>query len=641
MSLLQWFDAREAAAAGASLAEQLEPKAAATLMAAGGKNAAGALQDFLERAGRTVRTLELNFYKRAKLANSFKWQLLERGVDKPTAEAVTNALVMHLLTHSGGVAAGNPAAASGSDSESHGVDSDHDGSGSAKQLLVRGNACFARGEYVEALNLYERLATLKPRHADALNNIGATLCKLSRFHEAEDYLRRAIKLRPEFPEALFALGVVQHWRGLSPEAEAPLRRALKLKPSYVNARSLLGMVLAFQGRLGDAEIQFGKVLKIAPNNADAMVGMGEVARMSGRFADAESWFARALAINPSMAGACAALALLRKMSVSDGAWLERAVEIADSGIPPTEEAALRFSIGKYHDDIGEFARAFESYRQANDLARSVAEPYRRDAHERFVDDLIRVYTRETILTLPNGGSDSRRPVFVVGMLRSGSTLAEQIIASHPAAKGAGELGFWSNVGRKHEAAIRSGSVDQGLRTKLAEDYLRVLAEQSSDALHIVDKALINADYLGLIHSVFPNARIIHMRRNPIDSCLSCYFQQFSPAFVFSLDLTDLAHYYRQHHRLMAHWHQVLPPGSILEVPYEGLVADQAAWTARMLEFIGLEWDDSCLDFYKNDRGVTTASTWQVRQKIYQGSVGRWRHYEKFIKPLMSLKQLDD
>jgi hypothetical protein len=132
-----------------------------------------------------------------------------------------------------------------------------------------------------------------------------------------------------------------------------------------------------------------------------------------------------------------------------------------------------------------------------------------------------------------------------------------------------------------------------------------------------------------------------MRRNPIDTCLSCYFQQFSQAFTFSLDLSDLAHYYQQHHRLMAHWREVLPPGSILDVPYEGLVTDQAAWTARMLEFIGLPWDDSCLNFEKTDRGVATASTWQVRQKIYQDSVGRWRHYEKFVKPLMSLQQLDD
>ncbi len=630
MSVLQWFSASQAAAAGASLADELEPKATATLMVEGGKDLAGALKGFLERAERTVRVLELNFYKRAKLANSFKWRLLERGVDKQVADAITDALVMHLLTNSNGAAAVP---------ESQDVDAEHGGSGSTRQLLVRGNACFARGEYAEALSLYEKLAELKPRNADALNNIGATLCKLNRFYEAEDYLRRAIKLRPEFPDALYSLAVIRQWKGLYPEAEGTLRRLLKIKPSHADARSLLGVTLAFQGRLREAEIQCGKALKIAPKNTDAMAGMGEVARMDGHFADAESWFRRALAIDPSMPGVWAALAMLRKMSVSDGPWFTRALEIADSGIPPTEEAALRFSIGKYHDDLGQYARAFASYQQANDLARSISEPYRREAHEHFVDDMIRVQTRESIMALPNTGSDSRRPVFVVGMLRSGSTLAEQIIASHPAVTGAGELGFWSNAGRKHEAAIRSGPIDGALRTKLAEDYLRVLAEQSGDAVHVVDKALVNADYLGLIHSVFPNARIVYMRRNPIDTCLSCYFQQFSPALAYSLDLSDLAHYYQQHHRLMGHWRQVLPPGSILDVPYEGLVADQAAWTARILEFIGLPWDDRCLDFHKTDRGVATASTWQVRQKIYDTSVQRWRHYEKFIGPLARLQDL--
>ena len=536
-----------------------------------------------------------------------------------------------MLTNSGGAAAV---------SEPPEVNADRDSSRGAKRLLVDGNACFARGEYIEALNLYEQLATLKPRHADALNNIGATLCKLSRFNEAEDYLQRAIKLNRIFPEALFCLGVVQQWKGLYQEAERSLRRALKSKPSHADARSLLGLVLAFQGRLRDAEIQLGKALKIDPRNAEAMVGMGEVARMAGHFADADSWLRRALEINPRMPGAWAGLAMLRRMSVSDGAWLERAADIAESDIPPTEKASLRFSIGKYHDDVGDYARAFESYRQGNELARGLAEPYRGDVHECFVDDLIRVHTREAIRARPDAGSNSRRPVFIVGMLRSGSTLAEQIIASHPSATGAGELGFWSNVGRKHEAEIRSRPLDPALRAKLAEDYLRVLAEISSDATRVVDKALVNADYLGVIHSVFPDARVFHMQRNPIDTCLSCYFQQFSQAFSFSLDLSDLAHYYRQHHRLMAHWREVLPPGFMLDVPYEGLVADQTGWTARMLEFIGLEWDDRCLEFHKNDRGVSTASTWQVRQKIYDTSVERWRKYEKFLGPLISLKNLD-
>jgi hypothetical protein len=172
---------------------------------------------------------------------------------------------------------------------------------------------------------------------------------------------------------------------------------------------------------------------------------------------------------------------------------------------------------------------------------------------------------------------------------------------------------------------------------LAKEYLQVLEAKSGEALRVVDKAPVNSDYLGVIHSVFPNARFIYMQRDPIDTCLSCYFQKFVLSLNFTMDLSDLADYYRQHQRLMAHWHAVLPQGTILEVPYEELIADQAAWTRRILDFLDLEWDNRVLDFHNTQRAVVTASFWQVRQKIYKSSVRRWRNYEKFVGPLLDLK----
>jgi hypothetical protein len=223
------------------------------------------------------------------------------------------------------------------------------------------------------------------------------------------------------------------------------------------------------------------------------------------------------------------------------------------------------------------------------------------------------------------------------MPRSGTSLVEQIIASHPVAFGAGELPFWDEAVTVHSAEVRQGMLNEATRQKLAEAYLRVLANHSTDALHVVDKTPINADFLGVIHSVFPNARIIYMQRDPIDTCLSCYFQQFMTGLNFTLDLSDLAHYYREHQRLMTHWRAALPPGSILDVPYAELVADQETWTRKILEFLGLEWDERCLEFHKIKRSVVTASAWQVRQKIYGNSVDRWRNYEKFIGPLKGLR----
>ena len=165
----------------------------------------------------------------------------------------------------------------------------------------------------------------------------------------------------------------------------------------------------------------------------------------------------------------------------------------------------------------------------------------------------------------------------------------------------------------------------------------MLERFSPSASRVVDKTPVNSDFLGMIYSVFPNARVIYMQRDPIDTCLSCYFQQFLIGMNFTFDLSDLVHYYREHQRIMAHWRAVLPPGFILDVPYEELVADQEAWSRKMLDFIGLEWDPRCLEFHSNKRQVTTASAWQVRQRVYKSSVARWRNYENFIGPLKTLR----
>jgi hypothetical protein len=251
--------------------------------------------------------------------------------------------------------------------------------------------------------------------------------------------------------------------------------------------------------------------------------------------------------------------------------------------------------------------------------------------------MIRARVPATVGRSDGADSKSMKPVFVVGMPRSGTSLTEQIISSHPDARGAGELEFWSDAVQRHRADIQAGPLNDEIRARLADSYLKVLDAKSGEAGRVVDKAPVNSDYLGVIHSVFPNARIIYMQRDPIDACLSCYFQKFVLSLNFTMDLFDLADYYRQHERLMTHWRRVLPAGTILDVPYEGLVADQQGWTRKILDFLGLEWDERVLDFHATDRPVATASFWQVRQKIYKNSVQRWRNYERYIGPLLDLK----
>jgi tetratricopeptide (TPR) repeat protein len=632
--MFRWFKAREAAEAGTALADQFPRPPVPVSVARRGRQESvprvhgEALRNLLRRAVHEARTLRLNFYKRAWFVNSFKWRLLENGVDAQTANEWTQTLVLEISSNRTLLAPNH---------ESPVTQSNRAGA-KARNLYQLGEDAYARGAYAEAVTHLQDLVVLKPRDAEVLNRLGAALGKLGRYQEAEAHFRKAIRRQPDHREAHGNLAALYFAWGMYSEAENSLRRVLKAKPTDLARRCDLGTTLVHLGRLPDAQAEFEKVLKVAPRHGEALVGMGLVARTAGRFDEAGVLFNRALEANPKSPVAWAALAGMRKMTSSDGAWLERAEEIATGGITPAEEATVRFAIGKYYDDVRDFERAFKNYKCANELWKTLADKYQAEVTTRFVDDTIRVHTRESLATAASGASTSMKPVFVVGMMRSGTSLVEQIVASHPAAAGAGELSFWSDAARKHDALIRRESLGERLRKELAEGYLQTLARHCVDAMRVIDKAPINSNFLGMIHSVFPKARIIYMRRNPIDTCLSCYFQQFPPTLNFKTDLSDLAHYYREHQRLMAHWRAVLPPGTILDVPYAELVADQETWTRKILDFLGLEWDQRCLEFHRTTRPVMTASYWQVRQRIYTDSVQRWRHYRKFIGPLLDLKE---
>jgi len=628
--ILQWFDASEASNIGAALADQYAiPQIVDSSIESRELPVAGPrdeLAEIFQRVDREIRDLRLNFYKRARLANAFKWRLLEKGVERRVADDATQRLVMRLSLDTPSIATDETISTP-----------DRSPSKVVKDLVTRGNQCMARGAYAEAIDTYQELLKITPRHPVALNNLGAALYKLGRVKEAEGCLHQAIKIQPDYPDAYSNIGNALLLGGQYAAAESYLRHAIKLNPRLVQARVNLGLVLSFLSRPRDARSQFEKALKYEPRNADALCGLAVIEMTRGDFDQTGALLSRALQINPRMPKALSLQAGLRKMTPSDDAWLKSAEEVAESGLVPLDESELRFAIAKYYDDVGDYKRAFQNYKRANDLLRSIAAPYDREAYRNFVDTMIRSYTQDSVARVTSGGSASTKPVFVVGMPRSGTSLVEQIISSHPSARGAGELEFWDDAMREHEARIKEGTLDESKRGKLAEAYLRVLQTKSGDSMRAVDKAPVNSDYLGVIHSVFPGARIIYMDRDPIDTCLSCYFQKFVLSLNFTMDLSDLAEYYRQHQRLMSHWRAVLPRETMLIVPYEELVADQELWSRKILEFLGLEWDQQVLNFHETKREVATASFWQVRQKIYRNSVQRWRNYAKFIGPLGDLK----
>jgi tetratricopeptide (TPR) repeat protein len=543
-----------------------------------------------------------------------------------------------------------------------------------------GNALSRQGRLDEAVRMYRRALVLQPRSAEGHQNLGHVLLDLGQSESAAACCRSAIELKPDYAEAHETLGSALLDLGRIADAAASYRRALRIAPQFAETHNNLGCALQSLGELDDALACFRRAIELAPNFADAHCNLGIALRLmrrtddaeaacrraleidprstaawmvlaealadKGQFSDAENLFKRIISIDPQSPLAWAGIARSRKMTCVDAEWLAQAQRIADGPLAYRQEIPLRYAIGKYFDDVEDFERAYENFQRANELTNRHGEKYDRRRLSRIVDEIIQCYDAEWFRRTRVGSDPSSRPVFVVGMLRSGTTLAEQILASHPAVFGAGELTFWSTASAMEPtspagsaAGGAGGSVpDRDTSRRLAHDYLRLLGNLSGDALRVIDKMPTNFAFLGMIHAAFPNARIIHMQRHPLDNCLSIYCQQFESAVSYANDLGDLAHYYGEYRRVMNHWETVLPQETILNVPYEALVSDQEAWSRAMLDFIGLPWDSRCLEFHRTQRSVITASKWQVRQKMTGSSVGRWRNYEKFLGPLRGLTE---
>ncbi|MBV8664944.1 MAG: sulfotransferase [Burkholderiaceae bacterium] len=503
---------------------------------------------------------------------------------------------------------------------------------------VLGVALKSQGK--DALIALKKAAEFLPNDAEAHSNLALALLDLGQLDAAVASCRRALLINPNFAVAHNNLGnALRDLRQLD-AAEASCRRALEIDPNLAVAHHGLGVVLRNQGRSLEAEASCRRALEIDPDLHGAITFMAELQADQGRFTEAEALFRRAIVLKPDSPEAWAGFVGVRKMSKTEIGWLQAAQRLADSALPPRAEARLRFAIGKFYDDIQEYDNAFAHYQRANELGKLYGTPYDRRQQSFAVDVLSRVYNRDWIRREQVYANPSARPVFIVGMPRSGTSLAEQILASHPKVFGAGELGFWKKASAIHVPSVFGGQIGEGALNKLARDYLKVLDSHAPNRERVIDKMPDNFLHLGLIHATFPNARIIHMQRNPIDTCLSVYFQHFNTSHAYANDLEDLVHYYAEYYRLMEHWRTTLPEQTILHVPYEGLVADQEGWTRKMLEFIGMPWDARCIDFHQCDRRVSTASNWQVRQKINKTSVERWRHYEKFVGPLEVLTELD-
>ncbi len=302
--------------------------------------------------------------------------------------------------------------------------------------------------------------------------------------------------------------------------------------------------------------------------------------------------------------------------------------------------ALDFALGKAYADLKEYERSFKHLLAANAAKRTTA-AYDEQATFAFFDRIERTFSPELMAAKAGGGAPSDRPIFVLGMPRSGTTLVEQVLASHPAVHGAGELTIFREAVQAAAPPARLypdfvPALDEAAIGRIGTEYIKRLGARAQQGERVTDKLPSNFLYVGLIHLALPNAVIIHTVRNPIDTCISCFSKLFKPGEqLFSYDLGELGRYYRRYQQLMEHWRRVLPPGRILDVTYEDVVADLEGQARRILAHCGLPWDERCLAFHETDRPVRTASAMQVRQPIYSSAVERWRVYEEFLGPLLT------
>jgi tetratricopeptide (TPR) repeat protein len=507
-----------------------------------------------------------------------------------------------------------------------------------------GNVLRAQGRLVEARAAYLDALRLQPDLAQTHANLGLTLQQEGQLEAAHPWLEQAVELAPQDARLWGHLAALHADREEPGDAIPCYERMLQLEPTCAATCNALGWALQEEGRLANAAERFRAAIRLEPDYPAAHLNLGGLQEELGDFTEAEKCFRESLRLQPRYAAALARLATLLRGKVLDADLAAVVGRLADETLPDGPRANLLFGLAQVHDARGDYARAADCLHQANAL--TLAEAARRHRvyipaeHDRFVEGVRAAFTRDWFQRIAAGGRDARRPVFVFGLPRSGTTLIEQVLASHSRVHAAGEL----RLTRQSFLAIPGvlGRSDWPLSCvpHLTPTAVRHLADQhlaklgaldGGRAERVVDKMPDNYLYLGLIAAMFPHAVLIHCRRDSRDVAVSCWMTDFR-SIRWANDIEHIASRFCQHSRVMEHWREVLPL-SIHEVRYEETVADVEGVARRVLAACGLEWEPACLEFYQTRRPVRTASVTQVRQPLYTHSVARWKHYETALRNL--------
>lgn len=496
------------------------------------------------------------------------------------------------------------------------------------------------GEPHKAETIYRDILNRDRDHVEAARLLAGIAVENNKLRDAEVFLRHAAIKAPDYVRLWVDLANVLREQDRHDEALECVEKALALAPDLAESHMLYATVI---GALGDHEgaiRSFRKALEISPEKSGAMCNIGHHLKTIGRQDESIAMYRQCIAVNPDHAESYWSLANLKTFQFEQ-LEVETMLELlSEAKLADNSRAQIHNALGLHFEREQEYDRAFRHFEQCNLITRK-AETYDPVDNEDIHDRAISIFTPDFIDANDGNGCEDVSPIFIVGLPRSGSTLIEQILASHSQVDGTHELG---ELGRTVQAFRRASGkglnfpeIAQEIATEswsgLGEDYISATMKYRAGAPFFIDKNPNNYLLTGLLRLALPNAKVINARRHPLDSCLGSYKQLFASGQPFSYDLEEVGEYYLQYQRLMDHWHQLLP-GFVLDVQYENVVTDLEAQVGRILEFCGLPFENGCLRFYETDRAVKTASSEQVRRPIYASSVNLWRNYEIHLDELI-------
>ncbi len=508
-----------------------------------------------------------------------------------------------------------------------------------------GNLICATGQQHSAIKHYEHALWCRPGFSDCRINLADTLLEIEDYDAAIDHYQRVLEAHPHNAIVHNRLGQAFEKQGNLDKAMTCFEVALEQNPLLLEARLNMGKII-LETDPRQAENWFKSVLDIDPKYVEGYYWLGILFQTMGKFERATNYLQQAARLNPEFAFTWYRLSLDRNFQPSDEQLetLEHQfTRRTKTGALDDQLVTLDFTLGRFHEQRNDHVSAFKYYQHGNNI-KAKRNRFDKDLHASQIDNVIETFNAEFFSQRRDWGNSSSVPTFVIGMPRSGTTLIEQILSAHPLIHGAGESRSMlelvsslksdqQNTPKSH--ARRVAALNQQQVLKIALEQLEQIQSLAPEASHVVDKLPGNYFRLGLIRLLFPKAKIIHCQRDPMDTCWSCYQQNFESGLNFSNDLENLGHAYCGYRRLMEHWHRIFP-NQILDIRYEDLVQDPETVSRELLQHCGVQWQPQVLDYQKFERPVNTASIWQARQPIYQSSIGRWKSYRKFLKPLSEL-----